>query len=347
MSETIRVQQRQPDGTWSTVGGEVVIPSTVTPPPVGPTYGMNPARIVVAPGGSDTASGTDASPFATIDRALTAWSSAPDHWIYVRGGVHEAQNAHYGRVTVTPTKTLPLVVRNWPGETPTFPGGAAGNFMLECSNGTNEARCAYLWVHGLLLDGLDDPSGNGRIVEMADTPGPFRVTGMLVRSRGSDFHDHGLYLGRNVNKSGLPSLVGGNALGMGVGEGWGVHCYSDSQPTVRALEVAWNISTGGSGLALLTGVDGVHVHHNSHAGGTRGAGISVGEYSPITAKNVETDHNTVDHPLPYYVLPASIGPTVVEHDNWFHPGTSPGCGPAGAPRMVTAGPEFTNGAFAW
>ncbi|MDR0838753.1 MAG: right-handed parallel beta-helix repeat-containing protein, partial [Oscillospiraceae bacterium] len=128
-----------------------------------------------APGGSDTADGTQSAPLATLAaardkiRALKLKSGLPDGGIavYIRGGTYDVAGTTYFTAEDSGTAAAPIVYAAYPGETPLFTGGKylAGSAFAPISDAAMLSRLASdarenvvaldLFANGFTFDDLD------------------------------------------------------------------------------------------------------------------------------------------------------------------------------------------------
>ena len=77
-----------------------------------------PGAKFVAPGGSDSNDGSESAPWATLDHAFSQLTVGDT--LYLRGGSYQESGL---RINVTGSATNPVLIRNYPGETPVIDGG--------------------------------------------------------------------------------------------------------------------------------------------------------------------------------------------------------------------------------
>jgi hypothetical protein len=121
------------------------------------------ATYYVAPGGSDTAAGTEAAPFGTWARAQTA--AAPGDTVYFRKGTYKFATALatcksptdiINAVALTKSGTSGKPIRYWayPGETPLFDfSGISDTSKYSCRQVGVRVEADWLYLKGLELTG--------------------------------------------------------------------------------------------------------------------------------------------------------------------------------------------------
>jgi hypothetical protein len=179
-------------GTSGTGGGVVGCPGL--PPIAEPTE-----QLFVAPGGVDTAAGTQAAPLATLGEAAKRFPTGGT--VIVRAGTYPAQ-----KLAATGTIGHPLVIRPAQGETVTFDGSALTK--------TWDSVIHLTAASNVVLEGLEIRNGNAPNATGIASDGPVSnltirgstihdMNGSLARFSGTGIHFEGneMYRGALVNEN--------------------------------------------------------------------------------------------------------------------------------------------------
>jgi hypothetical protein len=190
----------------------------------------------IAPTGSDsTGTGTEANPWQSIQKFYDRPAVAGDT-LYCRGGTYPSNT--YTSVmdaAISGTEGSPITVRNYPGETPTFPGGVGGN-ALHYDRG-----CSYHVIDGLHITGYAPTGGAILWVGHTDSGGNAGATLThhitfrnlyLTKGTGGNHQSHGLY---NSWMSDHVTVEDSTFVGVGASEfddgNAGIHAYHPPNTT--------------------------------------------------------------------------------------------------------------------
>jgi hypothetical protein len=167
-------------------GGGTTIPA---PPPTGPV-------LVISPTGNDTTgTGSSANPWQTVQKFYDS-HPAPGDSLYCRGGTYPANSETViTDPSVSGTSGSPITVRNYPAETPVFPGGIGYNALRY------DGGCSYHVMDGLRFTGYAPTSG--AIIWVGHTDGAVAGATLthhitfrnlhLTKGSGGNHQSHGLY----------------------------------------------------------------------------------------------------------------------------------------------------------
>jgi parallel beta-helix repeat protein len=238
------------------------------------------ATYYVAPDGKDSASGTEAEPFATVERAQTA--AAPGDTVLIRGGRYAFSGSGTVGVAFSKSGTESALINYfaYPGETPIFDLSD-----LTPSNRVTglDVHCNYIHLRGLEVMGVHQYQGgqdswgvriqgNGNVLENLnvhdnDAPGIFITSGANNRILNCDSHHNYDYLesGGSGDGFGCHSSGGGNVLS-------GCRAYDNSDDGFDFINAAGSCTVEKS-FAFRNGF----VPDSSQAAGN-GAGFKAGGY---------------------------------------------------------------------
>lgn len=230
------------DGIELAPGGSVsTSPPTPAPAPTpAPTPAPVPApaaadAFYVSPSGSDSAAGTLAAPWATLQHALDTLSAGQT--VYLRGGSYGAWTTE----SRSGAAGAPITVTAYPGESPTITGRLkiAGSWVtvshlhfLGSTSANTNGVLIYLsgGDHVTIADNELDHA-NMSAIYVGD-PGNgadyATIVGNDIHDNGTHVnHDHGIYFG-----TGAFGLIAGNEIARNYARG--IQCYPDCDNTVIA-----------------------------------------------------------------------------------------------------------------
>jgi hypothetical protein len=127
----------------------------LAPPPTDPAF-------VVAPNGNDAAAGTEAAPFATLQRAVEAMRSSTTKKSLLRGGTYFLR----GKTVTLEARDHGVQILNFPGEAPVLSGGTRVQEWAPADPAKN------IWAAPLPagVDSVGAVTVNGDWYEVARTP---------------------------------------------------------------------------------------------------------------------------------------------------------------------------------
>ncbi len=253
----------------------------------------------LAPTGSDTNAGTIGAPWRSLYASLP--KLRPGDTLYVRGGNYSFGGVNY--TTVAGTSSAPILITNYPGETPVFSGTTTPADFLYFS-GTS----AWVTIQGLTVQGggVTTDSNGSSLLGFIDSANHITVHGMhLIGSSGWGSEQHLAYVAasavNNITFTGN-TFDGGGCLCAGL-----LQFYHD--PNAISVTVTGNTFTNADqGLLIWASVSGLQISNNTfsnlriairyhNSGGTsitsnKGAGgIQTGIYTDSTL-NLTQSGNT-------------------------------------------------------
>ena len=213
----------------------------------------------VATNGSDTNSGTLASPWLTVQKALS--TLGPGQIAYVRGGVY-AQNL---QLTRAGTAASPITIRSYPGESAVLrPALSSPSYPLVLSG-----SASYVRVQGFVIENAVGSSTTNIYVDGADrieisdceirfsqrqgifvepTSTGVQILRNLIHDNGNLANaqqDHGIYI------EGTDHLIAGNVIRDQV-HGFGIQIY----PQALRVTAVSNTIVGNALGGIVVGSDG-------------------------------------------------------------------------------------------
>ncbi|MHB8958680.1 MAG: NosD domain-containing protein [Candidatus Limnocylindrales bacterium] len=253
----------------------------------------------LSPSGSDTSAGTIASPWRSLYASLP--KLRPGDTLYVRGGSYSFGGVNY--TTVAGTSSAPIVIANYPGETPVFTGATTPADFLYFSGSS-----AWVTVSGLTVEGggATTDSNGSSLLGFIDSASHITVKGMhLIGSPGWGTGQHLAY----VAASGVSSITftgntfdGGGCMCAGL-----LHLYHD--PNAITVTVTGNaFKNADQGILIWASVSGLRIssntfsnfriairYHNSNGtsitSNTGTGGIQTGLYEDTTLNLTQSGNN--------------------------------------------------------
>jgi hypothetical protein len=146
------------DGTAAeeAAAGDISVTATLPPPmqQFAPPEALA-CTHVVAPGGSDSAAGTEDAPWATFEHAVE--QAAPGHVICFRTGSYLVADLH---TTLAGTPEGMITFAAYPGESPALDGGGAAGGTLQFDSGASYLRLSGFTITNYRIWGLSFEGDN-------------------------------------------------------------------------------------------------------------------------------------------------------------------------------------------
>lgn len=240
----------------------------------------------ISPRGSDSNSGTASHPWRTIYASLRRLH--PGDTLYIRGGTYYFSGVH--STGLAGTATRPILISNYPGETPTFVGTSAPADFLYFSG-----NAAWITLRGLTISGggaVRDSSGSS-LLGFTGNANHIRVIGVRLIGRSNwAGNQHLVYVAANS--------VNDITITKSILDGRGCQCQGLLQffhdPSAARVTVSYNtFRNGDQGILVWASVAGLRIVSNTfshvriavrhhHSLGTsvvsnRGSYVSIGVYA--------------------------------------------------------------------
>jgi hypothetical protein len=213
----------------------------------------------VAPGGSDSGTGSSASPWRTVQKALS--TLAPGQIAYVRAGVY-AENLQLSRAG---TAASPITIRNYPGETAVLrPAASSPSYPLRLAPSAANVRIQGFVIENAIgssttniyVDGADRIEISDCEVRFSQRQGifvePSSTEVQILRNRIHDNgnltnaqQDHGIYI------EGVDHLIAGNVI-RDQPHGFGIQIYPQASRVTAVSNTIVANALGG----IVVGSDG-------------------------------------------------------------------------------------------
>lgn len=190
----------------------------------------------IAPTGSDsTGAGTEASPWATLQKFIDQ-TPAAGSTLYCRGGTYSSHgtsvSGYAGHPALRGSSGLPITIRNYPGETPVFSGGSGPLLGISGYN----SLASYVVIDGLQVTGRMVGASAGIYIGAwaSDDPALYNVEHVTIRNYrytmpygDTDNTSHGIYVSKcaryvTIEDSvfiGPGATTGGDGITLGAGSG--------------------------------------------------------------------------------------------------------------------------------
>jgi len=265
---------------------------TIPRPVVVPwSYTASGATYWVATTGKDTNPGTSASPFLTINKAVSV--AAPGDIVYIKSGTYVENLV----LTTSGTAAKPIIISCAPGALGTVTITPSAAFVTNNPDGSviDVNAADYIWINGLNIEGpmgrpeaplAEDFSADGITWENAAGLGDratnnvvyanvhcgmkemhhggtnIDVEGNVIFANGADSLSHGIYMPAD-NSTMNANVIFNNAS-------FGIHSYPSPQNQIITNNVLWGNPSGG----IILGGASNQVYHNTVAySGTGSVGI--------------------------------------------------------------------------
>jgi parallel beta-helix repeat protein len=251
-----------------------------------PTPSADLDAFYLAPGGSDANAGTVGAPWKSLYASLK--KLRPGDTLYIRGGSYSFSGVNY--TTVAGTSAAPIVITNYPGETPVFTGTSTPADFLYFSGNS-----AWVTVRGLTVQGggITSDSNGSSLLGFIDNASHIRVENMhLNGSSGWSAEQHLAYVAANSVSD--VRFTGNTFDGNGCMCAGLLQFYHD--PNAASVIVQDNVfRDADQGVMIWSSVSGLKVtsntfsslrigvrHHNSGGttvSGNSGTGVQIGVYA--------------------------------------------------------------------